>query len=252
MLATALMLGLATSACASSLLVDFRGQYFNLAPYEPAAVTAATGPLSSSDSVTGSSMTATANFGSLLVTTTSAASGLYNSMGGSKAEWQDSLTITGGSGIGMITLVFEFSGELAASDTGAGSHAYTTYSVATTVFGASSVIRDGGLYSNSGPTGNSIANFSIDNIPFTFGTPLNFAFSLEARSEAVGDGVSPGAPFSASASVSNLSLTLASIQVSQPGAIISSESNTVYGVPESSPSVLLMLGLTAFAVRRRH
>jgi hypothetical protein len=242
------------------VLVDFNGQYFANAPYNPPPVTASLGPLSASDpSVTGSSMAATADYGSLLVNTaSSSSSNTSNTSVTGTAAWQDFVTILGGTGQGRLKLNFAFTGSLGASDTGGSSSGTTDYAINATINSMSASLRAGSLTSNGGPAGLAIQSFSISDILFPFGTAFGFDVELAAGSFAVGDVVNPGGPYTGTSGASNLLLTLTSIEVfniggaAVSGATLSSQSGFGYGlVPEPSRTILAIAGFALIGLRRR-
>ncbi|MCB1278493.1 MAG: PEP-CTERM sorting domain-containing protein [Prosthecobacter sp.] len=256
------LLAPAAPSHAANVVVDFAASYNDPTPVpfssnnDPAEVTQATGPLSGSLSQYTTTATATADFGSLLVSSiTNTTIGDASASTSAKAGWVDSLTIVGGSGLGSLKLYFSLSGSLAAANGGDSSNAQANYVLSGAVNG-NSFSRFGQEISSpasSGFLGDAMTDFNVSGLNFTFGTPFDLNFSLEAYSSYSGS----VAASSGSASASNLQLTLTGIEVydqfnglvSSPG--IGSDSGIAYGVPEPSRVLLLASGTTSLLFRRR-
>lgn len=260
LVAAGISLAFVTPSPGANVLVDFSASYNDptAPPFpftnntDPAAVTQASGPLNGSLTHYSTSSTATANFGSLLVNTTASGVSDEGVNSSSKAGWVDSLTILG-SGVGTLKLYFTLSGSMTATDGGDPSVATGTYAVNGDVNG-SFFARVGTEHSNIGLIGAPLADFNVTAGTFTFGTPFSFSISLEGAAGYGGDIGATGG----SASASNVQITLAGIEVydfpsntlvSSPS--ISSGSGFIYGVPEPSRALLLMLGGSTIFFRRR-
>ncbi len=257
-----ILLAWAVSSHAASVLVDLHANYNDPTPppsgftsdNNPPPVTQATGPVSDSLSHYTASTNATASYGSLqtnviIGTTTNDDSSIATA----KASWEDSLTIAG-SGFGSVKFSFTFTGSLAASGGGDSSVAQGNFNLSGNVNG-NTFAHGGQLHSSFGPTGESPADFTTTNYLVNFGIPFTFNMTLENTASYVGS----LAATSGSASAAGFELTLTGIEVydqfntliSSP--VISSESGYVYGVPEPSRTLFVLLGTALLSqVRRRH
>ncbi len=186
-----------------------------------------------------------------------------------EAHYSDTLTITGGSGSGVLALSYAIHGSISVTGTGpqgvsAGFDMCDDVGCSDPSIFAS--VNSGPLTSESSQPGSFRSNGTVTfYIPFTYGAPVDIEPLINAQAQFISG--SDGIPFSASANFnSTVTLSSASVLTGTPnapgtqvgGATIGSADSFIYGpngltsaVPEPATWLLLCGPLAFLAFRRR-